>query len=167
MSGTAVGLVAVVTVVAVAFCICCRPQVSGLFVVGICLWDRSRRRDLLGLTKKPNTSHSGPVMASDDSIESTELNIAVDHEDRWNPPVSGLPLDIRISLNDAHLLHLLATDPNRVLPNNKSLVSVFSEATHLETRPSNPIEAQVAVMVKRAFWSEVRSSQAICQSLSI
>ena len=74
----------------------------------------------------------------------------------WQPPFS-LPHDYHDKLNDAHLLHLLATQPARVLPPGKSFVSVFSDTTHNSSKPKpvNALEEQVSLMVKRAFWEEV------------
>lgn len=74
----------------------------------------------------------------------------------WRPPFK-LPHDSHATLNDAHLLHLLATQPDRVLPPGKSLASVLPEATSdgASRKASNPLEEKISTMVKRAFWEEV------------
>ncbi|KAF9515447.1 hypothetical protein BS47DRAFT_1484512 [Hydnum rufescens UP504] len=73
----------------------------------------------------------------------------------WKPPFA-LPHDYHDKLNDAHLLHLLATQPLRVLPPGKSLASVFSDSTYGASKPKavKTLDEHISLMVMRAFWEE-------------
>lgn len=73
----------------------------------------------------------------------------------------SFPSEFNALLNDAHLLHLLATRPHLVLPPGKSLVSVFSSAISPHADPGNSknaLEQKISKMVKDSFWLEVSLS---------
>lgn len=73
--------------------------------------------------------------------------------------MTALPIELAEALNQAYFLHLLATDPERVLPPGKSLLSVMLQprapTRHQEGKPPS-LQAQVEDAVHRAFWDEVR-----------
>ena len=77
----------------------------------------------------------------------------------FNPTI--LPAELVQTLNHAFFLHLLATDPDRVLPPGKSLLSMMSAPrSRVETEPGEipKLEERVKDLVHGAFWREVRSS---------
>lgn len=67
------------------------------------------------------------------------------------------------SLREAHMLHILATDPSSVLPPSKSLASIFAQTVTVESSKGTEeaqaaaatLEDKVGGIVKRAFWDEV------------
>ena len=72
-----------------------------------------------------------------------------------------LPLELVQTLNQIFFLHLLATDPDRVLPPGKSLLSMMSGPTtnsHPHEGELPKLEDRVKDVVHRAFWNEVRPS---------
>ncbi|KAH7913134.1 T-complex protein 11-domain-containing protein [Hygrophoropsis aurantiaca] len=74
-----------------------------------------------------------------------------------NPVV--LPLELVQILNHAYFLHLLATDPQQVLPTGKSLLSVMSrphDEPDVTSKPS--LRNRVEDIVHRAFWDEATES---------
>ena len=70
----------------------------------------------------------------------------------------GLPVELVDTLNNAHFLHVLATDPAQVLPPGKSLLSVMSRSrtTDGDTKPT--LQSKVEDLAHKAFWDEVRTS---------
>jgi hypothetical protein len=70
----------------------------------------------------------------------------------------ALPQELVDILNHTYFLHVLATDPVKVLPPGKSLLSVLSRP-HLatgRTEGSSPsLHDKVEDMVHKAFWNEV------------
>ena len=71
----------------------------------------------------------------------------------------ALPVELLRSLNHTFFLHLLATDPERVLPPGKSLQSVLSApqtASQAQDGDLPELEERVKDVVHRAFWKEVR-----------
>lgn len=77
------------------------------------------------------------------------------HEDDPYRGLSPSPTSIQPLLNDARLLFVLATEPSRVLPEGKTLASVFSDPSEVAQKPLNPLEEQISEMVHQAFWDEV------------
>lgn len=77
------------------------------------------------------------------------------HEDDPYRGLSPSPAVYRPLLNDARLLFVLATEPSRVLPEGKSLASVFSEPSDTTPKPRSALEDQISEMVHQAFWEEV------------
>ncbi|TFK44775.1 hypothetical protein BDQ12DRAFT_673556 [Crucibulum laeve] len=75
-------------------------------------------------------------------------------------PASILPIEFVQVLNEAYFLHLLATDPEKVIPPGKSLLSMMTHARieHDEGTEGPDKVAQLTDRVKqvvhRAFWSE-------------
>ncbi|TFK85548.1 hypothetical protein K466DRAFT_494521 [Polyporus arcularius HHB13444] len=72
-----------------------------------------------------------------------------------------LPIELVQTLNHTFFLHLLATDPERVLPPGKSLLSMMSgprtnSQAHEGELPK--LEDRVKDVVHRAFWNEVLES---------
>ncbi len=94
-----------------------------------------------------------------DNLEHLHFEHNLPGVDPWRPPFR-LPEGGNFDslLNDAYLLHLLAIRPERVLPPGKSLASAFSDVANKEAaHNAHALEQQVARMVKRAFWEEVRN----------
>ena len=69
-----------------------------------------------------------------------------------------LPRELVDILNHTYFLHVLATDPIKVLPPGKSLLSVLSRprTTNGPTEDSSSLHDKVEDMVHKAFWNEVR-----------
>jgi hypothetical protein len=73
-------------------------------------------------------------------------------------PNFALPLELVDSLNQAYFIHLLATDPEKVLPPGKSILSMISRP---HTQPKNEegalpsLKDKVEDIAQRAFWDEV------------
>lgn len=69
-----------------------------------------------------------------------------------------LPLELVEILNHTYFLHVLATDPTKVLPPGKSLLSVLSRPRSENDHASGSapsLQAKVEDMVHKAFWDEV------------
>ena len=67
-----------------------------------------------------------------------------------------LPTELLEALNRTFFFHILATDPSKVLPPGKSLLSVLSRPfpeTNTSERPT--LKEQVEAAVHKAFWDEV------------
>ena len=71
----------------------------------------------------------------------------------FNTP-TALPMELYGLLDQAYHLHMLATDPQAVIPPGKSLLSVLSRP-HAERHPPSVLHERVGDMVHRAFWDEV------------
>lgn len=72
-----------------------------------------------------------------------------------------LPAELVQILNEGYFLHLLATDPTKVLPPGKSLLSVMTRPEIVLGTPKSQTAAlhdKVEDLVHRAFWDEVRSA---------
>ena len=69
-----------------------------------------------------------------------------------------LPLELVELLNQAYFLHVLSTEPEKVLPPGKSLISVLSRPREAAQSEKSTLEEQVESMVHAAFWDEVRPS---------
>lgn len=68
-----------------------------------------------------------------------------------------LPLELVHILDETAFLHLLAVNPEQVLPPGNSLLSAMSRsdaATKADTKPT--LHSQVEATMPRAFWDEVR-----------
>jgi hypothetical protein len=77
------------------------------------------------------------------------------------PPMSSL-LDL---IEQTHFLRMLLTDPDRVIPPGKSLLSMLTNAKFNEEKDSAILEG-VTQVAHRAFWDEVcRNAPAIISSL--
>lgn len=78
--------------------------------------------------------------------------------------LSTLPLELIHALNQAYLLHHLATDPESVLPPGKTLLSMLAHAqVGLPNEPPGRGDQDTALLDRvkevahKAFWTEVRS----------
>ncbi|OJA07577.1 hypothetical protein AZE42_04429 [Rhizopogon vesiculosus] len=70
-----------------------------------------------------------------------------------------LPIELVDILNHTYFLHLLATDPQQVLPPGKSLISMMSRSRKEEEDVSKPtLHDKVEDLVHKAFWDEVIDS---------
>ncbi|GBE81578.1 hypothetical protein SCP_0313070 [Sparassis crispa] len=66
-----------------------------------------------------------------------------------------LPMELVDTLNQVYFLHLLATDPDSVLPPGKSLLSVMSRPLQSATQGQLPsLQERVETLVHKAFWDE-------------
>lgn len=81
------------------------------------------------------------------------------------PPTAGvttiLPNGLIEVLNYSYFLHLLVTDPDRVLPPGKSLLSVMAKPQSM-TRDEGELPKlrdRIQDVVHRAFWDEVRTGR--------
>jgi len=68
--------------------------------------------------------------------------------------MSSLPPELLQVLNQAYMLHVVATDPAKVLPPGKSLLSMMTRAP--PPPDPSPLHAKVEKVVHKAFWDEVR-----------
>jgi hypothetical protein len=73
--------------------------------------------------------------------------------------IDMLPGELVQILNDAYFLHVLATDPAKVIPPGKSLLSMMVRSQHREqsTAPDaiTILHDKVEEAVHKAFWNEV------------
>ncbi|KDR75819.1 hypothetical protein GALMADRAFT_97737 [Galerina marginata CBS 339.88] len=83
-------------------------------------------------------------------------HVLVDHAS-----FSALPVELVEALNQTYFLHLLVTDPQKIIPPGKSLLSMLTHANFRvseDSRPKHDNEAQIADRVKevahKAFWNE-------------
>jgi hypothetical protein len=79
-----------------------------------------------------------------------EGDIQVKSRGVTQPPMSSL-LDL---IEQTHFLRMLLTDPDRVIPPGKSLLSMLTNAKFNEEKDS-PILHGVTQVAHRAFWDEV------------
>ena len=67
-----------------------------------------------------------------------------------------LPVELVQVINDVYFLHVLATDPTKVVPPGKSLLSMMVLSQHREKPATSTIlHDRVEEAVHRAFWNEV------------
>lgn len=71
-----------------------------------------------------------------------------------------LPHELFESLNQVYFLHLLANEPERVVPPGKTLLSMMIHA-HMNAEKTNDKDGEnllerVQEVAHRAFWNEVR-----------
>ncbi|KAH6914067.1 hypothetical protein BKA70DRAFT_1095564 [Coprinopsis sp. MPI-PUGE-AT-0042] len=75
-----------------------------------------------------------------------------------------LPLELVESLNQVYFLHLLATEPDRVIPPGKSLLSMLLHSRLSSTKrdqdDAQPLLERVKEAAHRAFWDEAVESLA-------
>jgi len=72
--------------------------------------------------------------------------------------IDMLPTELIQALNDVYFLHVLATDPEKVIPPGKSLLSLMGRYHYPEQStpdPSTILHDRVEEAVHRAFWNEV------------
>ncbi|KAH8093953.1 hypothetical protein BXZ70DRAFT_1072755 [Cristinia sonorae] len=70
-----------------------------------------------------------------------------------------LPAELLEVLNQAYFLHVLAMDPQKVLPPGKSLLSVMSNPSVLNADSDTPsLQSRVEDLVHKAFWDEAREA---------
>lgn len=67
---------------------------------------------------------------------------------------TALPMELYNVLNQAYYLHILATEPQNILPPGKSLLSVLARP-HAERHTTSALHERVEDIVHRAFWDEV------------
>lgn len=74
--------------------------------------------------------------------------------------ITLLPPDLVSEVNHAYFLHILATNPKRVIPSGKSLISIVTQEklgdSWLDDRDQKPkLEHRVAQSMHAAFWDSV------------
>ena len=76
----------------------------------------------------------------------------------------NLPPELVNDLNQVYFLHLLASDPDKVVPPGKSILSMLSRprtgtqsGKDEENDPAAELQKQVEKMIHKAFWDEVRN----------
>jgi hypothetical protein len=137
------------------------------------LWDISEDNTKLlhtlrsSLTTRPSKRRPSSNMPAPSHPASRELQgsfsiIYPDSESAPSPliPTSDpvlLPLELVEILNRTYFHHLLATDPKRVVPPGKSLVSMLSGSPKESKDAGKPtLRDKVEDLVHKAFWDEVR-----------
>lgn len=85
-------------------------------------------------------------------------------------PASQLPFELVEALNQTYFLHLLVTQPEKVIPPGKSLLSMMTHANYVASEEDEQnrdkldqakaerqvIERKVKEVAHRAFWNEAR-----------
>jgi hypothetical protein len=73
----------------------------------------------------------------------------------------ALPVELIHALNQTYFLHLLANDPDKVIPPGKSLLSMLAHS-HVAFEDSDRVDAEndamrerIGLVAQRAFWDEV------------
>lgn len=131
------------------------------------LWERSAENDglldalrdrLLAAASSSRTQATQPFVTS--AAESEGFSIAVSPPQGFTSRVVSndalvLPVELAEILDRTYFLHLLATDPERVLPPGKSLLSIMSRP-HVVTEgdPKPTLRHRVEHMMHKAFWDE-------------
>ncbi|KAI0829912.1 hypothetical protein BC628DRAFT_1408683 [Trametes gibbosa] len=109
----------------------------------------------LSSPRPPNGSHAIPGERDISIVQPPSLNKAILPTSSALPTV--LPLELVQVLNHTFFLHLLATDPEQVLPPGKSLLSMMTSprAQAREQDGDRPkLEGRVHDLVHKAFWEE-------------
>ena len=81
--------------------------------------------------------------------------------------MSRLPPELAQLLNQAYFLHVLATDPKKLITPGKSLLSMLA-GSHLQPdalptpAPDAALHSRVEKVVHEAFWNEVCSQDVSC-----
>lgn len=78
------------------------------------------------------------------------------------PEFTLLPNELLEILNQTHFLHLLATDPSKVVPPGKSILSMMSKTrthpqSHGHASEFPTLQEKVEEVIHKAFWDEVRT----------
>ncbi|TDL26134.1 hypothetical protein BD410DRAFT_764498 [Rickenella mellea] len=71
--------------------------------------------------------------------------------------IINLPSELIEELNDVYFLHVLATNPDKVLPPGKSLLSMMTQSNLKPTENGGPLpnlKDKVGDIVRKAFWDE-------------
>lgn len=68
-----------------------------------------------------------------------------------------LPTELYETMNYTYFLHMLATEPDSVLPPGKSLLSALARSKSSTHAASSDLHSRVETMVHKAFWDEVNS----------
>lgn len=116
------------------------------------------------LDRKPASNMPGPSHPTSRTSQSSFSIIYPDSESAPSPliPTSDpvlLPLELVEILNRTYFHHLLATDPKRVVPPGKSLVSMLSGPPKGGEDAEKPtLRDKVEDLVHKAFWDEAIES---------
>ncbi|KAI0697723.1 hypothetical protein C8T65DRAFT_661669 [Cerioporus squamosus] len=124
----------------------------------------------VGDSKRPHTPHTAgnPHTISPGELYPGGKDISIVQPPPLSTPLpvatlgpTVLPIELVQTLNQVFFIHLLATDPERVLPPGKSLLSMMSgprtnSQAHEGELPK--LEERVKDVVHRAFWNEVLES---------
>jgi hypothetical protein len=112
--------------------------------------------------RKPASNMPGPSRPASSVSQGSFSIVYPDSESAPSPliPTSDpvlLPLELVEILNRTYFHHLLATDPKRVVPPGKSLVSMLSGSPKEGEDAGKPtLRDKVEDLVHKAFWDEVR-----------
>jgi len=82
-----------------------------------------------------------------------------------NPSLLLLPVELMESLNQTYFLHRLVTEPDKVIPPGKSLLSMMThtgfelqdDASAQSDEKQPALTDRVAEVAHKAFWGEVSS----------
>ncbi|KAG1737650.1 hypothetical protein EDB19DRAFT_1909627 [Suillus lakei] len=116
------------------------------------------------LDRKPASSMPGPSHPAARALQGSFSIVYPDSESAPSPliPTSDpvlLPLELVEILNRTYFHHLLATDPKRVVPPGKSLVSMLSRSPKEGGDPEKPtLHDKIEDLVHKAFWDEAIES---------
>lgn len=100
-----------------------------------------------------------------DTMRYVEANLADSTVPRLampNDSVAMLPIELIESLKQTYFLHMLATNPSKVLPPGKSLISVLSRPHVAAQQEPSALQKRVENLVHKAFWEEVCLSPSVC-----
>ncbi|TFY53133.1 hypothetical protein EVG20_g10253, partial [Dentipellis fragilis] len=98
---------------------------------------RRKSRDNMSVVRLPHATPPNPLLRS-------------------LPPATLLPVELVDLLNETYFLHLLATDPSKVLPPGKSLLSMMTQP-HVREQKEGAVpglQEKVEEVLHRAFWDE-------------
>ncbi|TFY73311.1 hypothetical protein EWM64_g10702, partial [Hericium alpestre] len=72
------------------------------------------------------------------------------------PPATLLPIELVDLLDETYFMHLLATDPAKVVPPGKSLLSMMTQREVREHKEGElpSLQEKVEEVIRRAFWDE-------------
>ena len=81
----------------------------------------------------------------------------------WEGSSIVFPAELAQAANEVYFLHVLATDPSKVVPPGKSILSMLLSRSSSQQAKAAPeakngmadLQARVEKMVHKAFWDEV------------
>ncbi|THH18785.1 hypothetical protein EW146_g2253 [Bondarzewia mesenterica] len=131
------------------------------------LWEKSQENAELLEGLKHYLAGSSATSVSSDKSKARDISIvkappltAPHPLLRSIPPNTLLPVELVDLLNDIYLLHLLATDPSKVVAPGKSLLSAMSQPHVREKQDGElpTIQEKVEEVIHKAFWDEAIDS---------
>ncbi|OCH91654.1 hypothetical protein OBBRIDRAFT_833997 [Obba rivulosa] len=127
------------------------------------LWDASAESDALLAELRASFSSQAFTETSDMSADHSSSRISIIAPPLPSTPLLSsisnsaaiLPVELVDALNHTYFLHLLATDPEKILPPGKSLLSMMVRPHAQKPDGAVPsLKDRVTDIVQRAFWDE-------------